>query len=298
MSFVQEWKTYRYGWVWSTWHRYAQSLLLVPKHVFRQWNQIQCFPTVEPDTMLLAPALRRTGTYGPDPSVSTASTAAGTSSSSSCTHPCHSWHRTRATWWPSSLTLCTPWLAGSPFLMWAHEGRVRLPQTSVLRHSAAGAAHMAPCTALAAWPVLSCLPVGGCLQFSASTHQQPLSGGASNPQQQQWPRGHNRADGSKLDLRGTLMGQKSSTLSSHSVCSMCSLHVHRNRYSDLFETTSSAELLMYLMLAGVPGGLTAGIADVFFRLPIIKHNYAWSGSVSAGLTPPPSLPNETAVMRV
>ena len=35
--------------------------------------------------------------------------------------------------------------------------------------------------------------------------------------------------------------------------------------------------------AGVPGDLSAGIADVFFKLPIIKHNYAWAGSVSAGL---------------
>ena len=34
--------------------------------------------------------------------------------------------------------------------------------------------------------------------------------------------------------------------------------------------------------AGVPPGVVAGIADIFFKLPIIKHNYAWSGSVSAG----------------
>ena len=36
------------------------------------------------------------------------------------------------------------------------------------------------------------------------------------------------------------------------------------------------------MAAGVPGDLSAGIADVFFKLPLIKHNYAWAGSVSAG----------------
>ena len=34
--------------------------------------------------------------------------------------------------------------------------------------------------------------------------------------------------------------------------------------------------------AGVGSDLSAGIADIFFKLPVLKHNYAWAGSVSAG----------------
>ena len=243
MSLVQEWKTYRYGWVWSTWHRYAHSLLLAPKHDFRQWNQIH--------TMLLAPALRRTGTYVPDPSVSTASTAAGTSSSSSCTRPCHSWHRTRATWWPSSLTLCTPWLAGSPFLTWAHEGPVRLPQSMQCTSQQYALADedpgMAPCALYAGRGL--CMPA--CGRLSAESGQQA-------PITSVWwcirPIAAAAAEGLQLCCWQQAIHQghphgATESLSSQLVCSMHmrSLHVHRNRYSDLFGTTSSAELLMHFM---------------------------------------------------
>ena len=45
---------------------------------------------------------------------------------------------------------------------------------------------------------------------------------------------------------------------------------------------SNVQTYRTLLVAGVLGSLSAGIADIFFKLPLVKHNYAWAGSVSAG----------------
>ena len=222
--------------------------------------------------------------YRPHPSVPTASTAAGISSSSSCTRPCHSWPQTSATWWPSSLTLCTPWLVGSPFPTWAHEGQVCLHCSDVrLQPSAVGAPAMALCDVRVAWPVPAYLRETACRVRPAITdnpclvlHQTHGSGSGRSV--------HTCAVGSKLDLGGAVMGHQGLSASPRpAACLLADGMCTAWGTVTWSGSASSAERSMRLMPAGVPGGLTAGIADVFFRLPIIKHNYAWSGSVSAGL---------------